>query len=103
MWLLSMVVLLIKGLGAATLWARLPLFQMELVNLYGLIVIALWYAPFYSWFLLVSGWARRAAFLWGLLPPLAIGVFEYIPFHTSYFAFLFKDRALAFSARAFYL
>ena len=101
MWLLSMAVLVMRGAGAATLWARLPLFQMELVNLYGLIVIALWYAPFYSWFLLVSGWARRAAFLWGLLPPLAIGVFEYIAFHTSYFGFLLKERALGFAARAF--
>ena len=37
-----------------------PLFEMELVLLYSVIVIALWHAPLYMWLLLVSGWARRA-------------------------------------------
>ncbi len=31
-------------------------------------VIALWYAPIYAWLLLISAWARRAAFLWAALP-----------------------------------
>ena len=38
--------------------------------------------------LLVSGWARRAPFLWAVLPPLAIGVAEKIAFNTSHFAAL---------------
>jgi len=28
-------------------------------------------APIYAWLLVVSGWARRGAFLWATLPPLA--------------------------------
>jgi len=36
--------------------------------------------------LLVSGWARRAPFLWAALPLLAIGVVEKIAFNTSHFA-----------------
>ncbi len=36
--------------------------------LYGLVAIALWHAPIYGWLLLVSGWARRATFLWAVLP-----------------------------------
>ncbi len=44
--------------------------------LYALIAIALWPAPLYGWLLLVSGWARRATFLWAVLPPLAIAAFE---------------------------
>src|ERR1700680_324909 len=47
---LSIALLLLRG-GTATLWAHLPLFQMELVLLYGLIVLALWHAPLYAWLL----------------------------------------------------
>jgi ABC-2 type transport system permease protein len=100
MLLLSTAVLLLTG-GAATLWAHLPLFQMELVLLYGLVVVALWHAPLYAWLLLVSGWARRATFLWAVLPLLAIGVFEWIVFHTLHFANLLHDRLGGFAADAF--
>jgi ABC-2 type transport system permease protein len=100
MLLLSTAVLLLLG-GAAPLWAHLPLFQMELVLLYGLVVIALWHAPLYAWLLLVSAWARRATFLWAVLPLLAIGVFEWIVFHTSHFANLLHNRLLGFAWDAF--
>jgi ABC-2 type transport system permease protein len=101
MLLLSTAVLMISGAGAATLWTRLPFFQMQLVLLYGLAVLALWHAPLYVWLLLVSGWARRATFLWAVLPPLAIGVFEKIAFRTSYFGSLLLDRLFGFAADAF--
>ena len=101
MLLLSTAVLLISGGGVATLWTRLPLFQMELVLLYGLTVLTLWHAPLYGWLLLVSGWARRATFLWAVLPLLAICVVEQIAFHTSYFGSLLKDRLFGFAADAF--
>ena len=103
MLLMSSAVLLATGAGVTTLWARLPLFQMQLVLLYGLIVLALWHAPIYAWLLLVSGWARRAAFLWAVLPPVAIGVFEWIAFHTSCFGSLMHDRVGGFAAHAFAL
>jgi ABC-2 type transport system permease protein len=100
MLLASSAVLMLSGVGAATL-ARLPLFQMELGVLYGLTVLALWHAPLYGWLLLVSGWARRATFLWVVLPPAAIGIFETIAFHTSYFGSLLRDRLFGFAANAF--
>ena len=62
------------------------MFQEPLVLLYALVALALWHAPIYGWLLLVSGWARRATFLWAVLPPLAICVVEKIAFNTSYFA-----------------
>jgi ABC-2 type transport system permease protein len=99
--LVSTAALLMSGQGTATLWTRLPLFEMELVLLYGLIVLALWHAPLYAWLLLVSGWARRGTFLWAVLPPLAIGVFEKIAFHTSHFGRLLQDRLFGFAAGAF--
>src|SRR5947209_20251970 len=76
-------------------------FRKSLILLYGLIAIALWHAPIYCWVLLVSGWARRATFLWAVLPLLAIGFFEKITFNTSYFASMLKDRLLGFAPEAF--
>src|SRR5437899_2709588 len=87
MLLLSTAVLLGSGLSVATLWTHLPLFQMWLMLLYHLLAIhALWYAPIFGWLLLVSGWARRAAFLWAALPLLAIAGGEKIAFNTSHSA-----------------
>ena len=93
MLLLSTVVLLGSGLSVVTLWTHLPLLHMWLMLLYHLVAIhALWYAPIYGWLLLVSGWARRLAFLWAALPLLAIGVVEKIAFNTSHFAALLGYR-----------
>ena len=98
---LSLAGRLLSGGDATTLWTQLPLFQMELVLLYGLVVLALWHAPMYCWFLLVSGWAQRATFLWAVLPPLAIAALEYIAFHTKYLGLLLQDRLFGFAAGAF--
>jgi ABC-2 type transport system permease protein len=93
MLLLSTAVLLGSGLSVATLWTQLPLFQMSLMLLYHLVTVhALWYAPIFGWLLLVSGWARRAAFLWAGLPLLAIGIVEKIAFNTSHFAAMLEHR-----------
>jgi len=87
MLLLSTAVLLGSGQSVAPLWTHMPLFQMSLMLLYHLLAVhVLWYAPIYGWLLLVSGWARRAAFLWATLPWVAICVIEKIAFHTSRFA-----------------
>jgi ABC-2 type transport system permease protein len=91
MLLLSSVVLMWSSLSSATLWKQLPEFQMTL--LYHLLTAhVLWYAPIYAWMLLVSGWARRAPFLWASLPLLAIGVVEKIAFNTTHFAALIQYR-----------
>ncbi len=93
MLLLSTMVLLGDGPGVAMLWAQLPLFQISLLLLYHLFTVhSLWYAPFFGWLLLVSGWARRAPFLWAGLPLLAIGIVEKIAFNTSHFADMLEYR-----------
>src|SRR5207245_11192714 len=95
-------VLLGSGLNVATLWTQLSFVQMSLLLLYHLVTVhALWPAPIYAWLLLVSGWARRAAFLWAVLPLLAIGVFEKIVFHTSHFAAMMGNRMSGGGAEAF--
>src|SRR5262249_35016074 len=84
-----------------TTWMHVPFFQNWLVLLYGLVAIALWHAPIYGWALLVSGWVRRATFLWAVLPPFAIAVFEKITFNTSYVSEILKDRVFRFAPNAF--
>jgi ABC-2 type transport system permease protein len=92
---------LLRAGSAVELWSRLPLFQMELVLVYALMVMALWHAPVYAWLLLVSGWARRAVFLWVLLPPLAIVMFEKIAFNTTHFGSMVVNRLVGFAPAAF--
>jgi ABC-2 type transport system permease protein len=101
MLLMSSAVLLMHGVSSATTWAHFPVFQNWVVLLYGLVAIALWHAPIYGWLLLVSGWARRATFLWAVLPLLAIAILEKIAFNTSYFASMLKHRLMGFAPNAF--
>ena len=93
MLLLSSAVLLANGLSASVLWTHVHLFPMSLMLLYHLITVhVLWHAPFYGWLFLISAWARRAAFLWAVLPILAITFVEKIAFNTSHFATFLGDR-----------
>jgi ABC-2 type transport system permease protein len=103
MLLLSTFVLLVSGGGAATLWTELPLFQMDVCLLYGLMVMALWHAPLYGCLLLVSGWARRTTFLWAVLPLFAIGAMERITFGSWHFANLMEYRLIGWFLLAFTL
>ncbi len=102
MLLLSTVVLLGTPPAVAALWTHVKLVPFSLALLYGLTAIALWHAPIYAWLLLVSGWARRATFLWAVLP-LTIAVFERIAFRTSHFASLLRYRLLGGFTEAFAL
>ncbi len=87
MLLLSTFVVTARGLSAAPLWSQLSLFQTLLMLLYHLVTVhMLWYAPIYGWLLLISAWARRAALLWAVLPPLGIGILERLVFGTTHFA-----------------
>src|SRR5690349_17492516 len=101
MFLMTSAVLLAHGMSPTTTWAHVPFFRNWLVLLYGLIAIVLWHAPIYGWALLISGWARRATFLWAALPPLAIAIFEKITFNTSYVGALLKQRVFGFAPNAF--
>lgn len=101
MLLLSTVVAVLSGLSPAPLWTRVPLFQMSLVMLYGLLVHALWHAPLYAWLLLVSGWAKRTPILWAVMPPLALAAFERHTFGTSHIGSLIRYRLAGTLTTAF--
>ncbi len=97
----SSLVLAANGLSAAPLWTEVPFAQMTLVLLYGLAALALWYAPVYGWLILVSGWARRAAFLWAVLPPIGLCIVEKIAFDSSNLASVLGNRITGFAGDAF--
>jgi ABC-2 type transport system permease protein len=101
MLLWTSMLLMAHNMSPASTWTNVPFFQECLILLYGLVAIALWHAPIYGWALFVSGWARRATFLWAIVPLLAIGFFEKITFGTSHFASMLKDRLLGFAPEAF--
>jgi ABC-2 type transport system permease protein len=95
------VLLIGHGMSPASTWTYLPLFRNSFILLYGLGAIALWHAPIYGWALLISGWSRRATFLWAVLPFLAVAFFEKITFGTSHFGLMLKDRLIGFAPKAF--
>ena len=101
MLLWTSVLLITHGMRPGSTWTNFNLFQQSFILLYGLVAIALWHAPIYGWALLVSGWARRATFLWAVVPFLAIGFFEKITFGTSHFASMLKHRLMGFASEAF--
>jgi ABC-2 type transport system permease protein len=101
MLLLSSMILLANSVGPEILWTQWSILSQSLVLLYGLVTLALWYAPIYGWMLLISGWARRAPFLWAVLPPIVIQIFEKIAFGTSYFGALMKYRVQGSFKEAF--
>ena len=101
--LVSSAALLGSGMGVAELWTQLALPRMWVSLLYHFLTAhALWPMPIYCWLLLVSAWARRAVFLWAVLPLIAIAGLEGILFRSSYFAMLIGGRLIGSAARSGY-
>ena len=92
MLLIGTATLTAHGLDPAPFWTEVPWFRVELTLLYLLVTFSLWYAPIYGWLLLVSAWAKRAPFLWAVLPPMALCLLEKIAFDTSNLAGLLAYR-----------
>jgi ABC-2 type transport system permease protein len=93
MLLLTAPALLATGLGVAAVWPHVGLWRISQGLLFHLITVhALWYAPFYCWWLLVSAWAKRTPLLWAVLPPFAIAVVEKVAFNTTHFANILVHR-----------
>jgi ABC-2 type transport system permease protein len=99
--LITSVVLLVNGVSPATTLTHTNLFQNLVILAYGLTALSLWHAPTYGWMLFVSSWVKRAAFLWAILPVIAIAFFERITFGTQYFSSMIKYRFMSWAAEAF--
>jgi len=100
MLMLSSIVLLGDSRTLTLFWTQLKFVQSFFCFLYCIVAIALWHAPVYAWLLLVSGWARRATFLWAVLPWLAICMFEGVAFRTSHFGKFLQYRLVGWFSEA---
>lgn len=100
MLLFSTAVLAPSGLAWST-WANYNILKQTVILFYGLIALALWHAPIYGWLLVVSAWAKRATFLWAVLPPAAVCILEKLAFNTQLFANLIGYRFMGHVPRAF--
>jgi ABC-2 type transport system permease protein len=85
-------VLIANGMGGAFLWQGASLPQLWGAVIYWIVGLAIWHAPIYAWFMLVSAWAKRGTFLWSVLPPLGIALVERIAFGTNYVGPWLKHR-----------
>ena len=95
MLLAGSAVLLARGADAAMVWSQASLLPMWAALFYHLFTVhVLYYAPFYGWLLLVSAWARRAAFLWAILPVVAVIVLERLVFDSSLVARMLLSRLM---------
>jgi ABC-2 type transport system permease protein len=98
MLLVGSAILAGSGVSVGMLWTEVGFGRMSLLLLYHLFTAhALWPFPIYCWLLLVSGWARRATFLWAALPVAAISAAELIVFRTAHFAELVVSRLIGAS------
>lgn len=97
----STTILLLSGLSPAAVFPRFRFVPSPYILIYGLVTIVLWHAPIYSWFLLISAWAKRAVFLIAVLPFLVIAAVEKMTFNTSYFGLFLKYRLIGGATEAF--
>lgn len=86
------LVLLANGVDPALYWRFLKLPLIWAMLPYGLVVNALWLAPLFCWFLLVSAWAKRMTFVWAVGPWLAAALFEFLTFHSRHVWGLMASR-----------
>src|SRR4029079_1068523 len=65
------------GLGEALMaWHGPTWIKLQAAFLLFIASGMLWYLPLFAYLMLVSVWARRNAFLWAVLPPVAILAIE---------------------------
>jgi ABC-2 type transport system permease protein len=101
LFLLSAVALLAQGHALAPFWREVHLPALWAATAYSVAAIALWHAPIYAFLLLVSGWARRTAALWAVLPLLAAGVLEKLTMDTTHVAAMVRHALIGWYGLAF--
>jgi ABC-2 type transport system permease protein len=89
---IDFIVLVPTGGQFAGLWANWPVLRMAVVLAWALASMSIWYAPLTGWLLMVSAWAKRAPFLWAVLPPLGLMLVEFFSFGTDHVSHLIGRR-----------
>ena len=101
MLMLSTVVLTGSSGSVTLFWTHVKFVQGIIAMGYALVAIALWHAPIYGWLLLISGWVKRAAFLWAVMPFFAIAILERMAFNTVYFSKFVEYRLVGWFMLAY--
>jgi ABC-2 type transport system permease protein len=86
---------------AHILWQPNLWLQLQVLWLYLIVTMAIWFLPIYGYLLFVSAWARRAVLLWVILPPALLVLAEKSISHTGYFAKLIGERLGGLMPHAF--
>jgi ABC-2 type transport system permease protein len=85
-----------------TLWNPGVWLKVQAGSLVLVPAVILWYLPLAGYLLLVSVWARKNAFLWAVLPPVAVLLIEGMILNSHHFAdFLGRRFAGAFQVMSF--
>src|SRR5262249_6498399 len=100
LWLVRGAVLMGSGLGSSVAGPQVRSVPSPPALLLAVLVTALWHAPLYAWLLLVSGWAKRAAFLWAFLRFFVPSALERGAFHTSFIGSFLRYRFLGWWGEA---
>ena len=101
MLLMNSASLAAHGKSVADLWTQAPLVSMPVLVAYAFATLTLWWAPVYAWLMFISGWAKRAPFLWAVLPPLFLALAEMIALGTENFWSLIVFRVAGGFQQAF--
>ena len=82
-----------KGGDAGMLiWGSVAIFDNWFAALIIVVASGMWMSPFIAWFLFVSTWAKRMPIMWAFLPPIVLGLLEWIVFRTKYFFTTIGER-----------
>jgi ABC-2 type transport system permease protein len=82
-----------KGGDAGMLiWGSVSLFDNWFAALVVVVASGIWMSPFIAWFLFVSTWAKRMPILMAFMPPIVLGLLEWIIFRTQYFLTTVGER-----------
>jgi len=82
-----------KGGDAGMLiWGSISIFDNWFAALIIVVASGMWMSPFIAWFLFVSTWAKRMPIMWAFLPPIVLGLLEWIVFRTKYFLTTIGER-----------
>jgi ABC-2 type transport system permease protein len=82
------------GNGMQLIWTSAPFLDNWAATLVFLLALPLWLSPFIGWFLFVSAYAKRSAFLTAFLPIAILPLLEKMLFDTAVFAETFFVRSI---------
>lgn len=99
-WITHLVNLIVISIWVATkggdasvlIWGSVSIIDNWLAAFIIVVASGLWMSPFIAWFLFVSTWAKRMPIMWAFLPPIVLGLLEWIVFRSRYFLTAIGER-----------